>query len=437
MGMEKLVIQRIFGFIAYAAIGFLLVAAPSAAFAANQAALFLSPQAGSFFVGSTFDVSVVIDTKGEAVNTIEVELLFPADKIQLTTPSVGHSVIQLWPAPPSFSNREGRMYFVGGIPSPGVTTSQGVVLTLNFRVVAPGEGSIRFGDRTRVLLNDGKGTNVLGQKPSAFYRFSVPPPQGPAISSPTHPDQDRWYRDPNPTFVWAKSAFGEAYSWAIDQDPGGFSDTAPEGSEATAAVQDLKSGVWYFHLRERARGVWGGVSHYLVKIDSDAPAGFALNISPGRRTTNRNPIFRFFTTDALSGLSHYEMKLIPLSAPEVSEALFFEVTSPYQTATLEPGRYQVILRAYDRAGNTRDEVATIDIVGAFSRFIGRDGVDFVLFFISWRWIALAAAILFIIFSIGIGALWRRHRHHVHHAFREDFKRFFKAGGGAPPDVPAI
>src|SRR3989344_3071325 len=109
--------------------------APFLANAAGGAALFLSPQTGSFLVGGTFDVSIILDTKGAAVNTVEIELIFPQDKLQITSPSVGKSIIQVWPAPPSFSNREGKIYFVGGIPSPGIVVSDGIVLTLSFRVV--------------------------------------------------------------------------------------------------------------------------------------------------------------------------------------------------------------------------------------------------------------------------------------------------------------
>ena len=59
----------------------------------SGADLFLRPAQGSFFVGSTFDVSVVLDTGGKAINTIEVELLFPPDILQLASPSTGSSIV--------------------------------------------------------------------------------------------------------------------------------------------------------------------------------------------------------------------------------------------------------------------------------------------------------------------------------------------------------
>lgn len=395
--------------------------------AAGQAALFLSPASGSFFIGSTFDLSIVLDTKGVAVNTVEVELLFPADKIQVANPSVGASVVQLWTAPPSFSNQEGRVYFIGGIPSPGITISQGVILTLNFRVIAPGGGQISFGKKTSLFANDGRGTDILGQKPPAFLKFVIPPPQGPNVSSPTHPDQERWYKDNNPVFVWPKSDFSKGYSYIIDRDPAGFPDATIEGTESSASFQNIESGIWYFHLREKVDGIWGGVSHFVVKIDNQPPANFKANVSPGKITTNRSPIFRFFTTDALSGFDHFEMKVVPLSDFTGVQGLFFEVDSPYQSQ-FEPDRYQIIVRALDKAGNSRDEAVTLNIISGFYKFFRPEGLDLIFTFIPWLWILLFFGFLSLVFFIVLAVLWRRHRHHLGHAFREDIKniaQFFR------------
>lgn len=391
----------------------------------GQAALFLSPSSGSFLVGSNFDISIVLDTKGVAVNTVEVELNFPPDKLQLVSPSVsGPSIIQIWPTAPAFSNQEGKIYFVGGIPSPGITTSQGVVLTLNFRAISSGEARISFGGKTSVLANDGKGTNILRQKPSAFFKFLTPPPLGPEISSPTHPDQERWYRDTNPVFNWPKNERDAAYSYSLDQDPSGFPDTTPEGSAATASFENLDNGIWYLHLRARDSGVWGGVSHYIVKIDSQPPADFKIDVSPSLRTNNQRPVFRFFTTDAFSGFDHFEMKIIPLYQEGAGQQLFFETVSPYQSQSLSPGRYQVVVRAVDRAGNSRDASETVNILNNFRKVFDPEGIDLNWIFIPWTRAISVLGLLALFLFITLIVLWRRHRHHLKHAFAEDIKSLF-------------
>lgn len=399
----------------------LLVAFPRDARASSSpAALFLNPGSGSFLVGSTFDLSVVLDTKGSAINTVEVELLFPPDILQIASPSVGRSLVQVWPSPPIFSNPEGRIYFVGGIPSPGLATSQGILLTLTFRVVGPGEGFVRFGDTTSILANDGKGTNVLGQKGIASFHASVAPPHGPVISSPTHPDQERWYRDPNPLFIWEKSPFGQEYSYEINQDPGGFPDTIVENRSSMASFAGLASGIGYFHLRERAAGVWGGVSHFVVKIDRDPPAEFSAAVSPGSRTTSHSPVFRFFTTDALSGVDRFEIKVVPLSGDAASEALFFEAVSPYQAFNLKPGRYQVVVRAYDGAGNVRDAPATITVLRSFGQYLNPEGADLGFVFLSWSLLLVVTASLLIIVLLLLAAFWIKHRRYLMRFMKEDF-----------------
>ncbi|MEK9186673.1 MAG: cohesin domain-containing protein, partial [Patescibacteria group bacterium] len=389
------------------------------ALAVDDATLFLNPGIGSFLVGSTFDVSIVLDTKGKSVNTIEIDLRFPPNLFQVANPSTGKSIIQLWPTPPQFSNREGRIYFVGGIPG-GISTSQGVVLRLTFRAVAPGEGQISFGADTSVLAHDGKGTDILGQKSSAFYSISVPPPLGPSISSPTHPDQEKWYNDPNPILVWPKGRFTNGYSYLLDQNPSTAPDAIIETDNSTALFNNLNSGIWYFHLREQSGGVWGGLSHFVVRIDTEAPADFTIPVSPSRRTRERNPIFRFFTTDALSGLDHFEMKIVPISSGQISESLFFEVSSPYQAPNFDSGRYQVIIRATDKAGNVRDQAVTMTIISALYQFITPEGLDLIALFIPWSVLIDIISVMAMLLGVAAIIVWYRHQHHLKHAFSEDF-----------------
>lgn len=396
---------------------------------AESATLFLSPGSGNFLVGSTFDLSIILDTKAQPVNIIEAELFFPPDKLQLASPSVGKSIIQIWPTPPIFSNKDGRVYLVGGVPAPGINTSEGVVLTLTFRVVSTGEGEVRFGEKTSVLAHDGAGTDVLSEAPPSFFRFTFPPSLGPRIFSPTHPDQGTWYQDNSPVFIWDGSQVGEAYSFNIDGNPRGFPDTTEDSTATTTSFRGIANGIWYFHLREKANGVWSGASHYAVKIDNEPPASFAINVSPSEKTSNRSPIFRFSPTDALSGVDKTEMKIVSLYFSEPAPFTFFETVSPYQAINWGLGRYQVIVRAMDRAGNTRDETVTVSVVGQLARFIGQEGVDLIFVFMPWIWIILAIAFVLVAVTTAFFNLWLNHRHHLRHAFIEDIEKLLKVFKG--------
>lgn len=389
---------------------------------AEAAVLRLSPGSGSFVLGSTFDVSVILNTQGVPVNTIAVELKFPADKLQIANPSLGHSIIEIWATQPIFSNQEGRIYFIGGIPSPGVTTSEGVVQSLTFRVVAPGTAKIEFGNGTQVLANDGLGTNVLKQTSPAAFRLILPPAQGPKVFSPSHPEEGKWYNDPNPTLIWDKSPNSQGASFTIDHDPNGVPDTVIDTTESQASFKNLESGTWYFHVRERAGNTWGGVSHYFINIDTIPPASFSVNTSPGTRTTNRNPILRFFTTDSLSGQDHFEVKVVPVNLDSPQSAFFFESASPYQMSTLNPGRYEVIIRAVDKAGNVRDESVSLHIVSSFFQFISADGIDLVFFTVPWSGFLLGLSLLVLIVFLLLLRLSIRHGHHFKDIIKHDLKR---------------
>jgi hypothetical protein len=104
----------------------LLPSSPALAAGVN---LSFSPSSGTFVVDSTFDVSVYLDTQGQSVNTIELNIKYPPDKLQLVSSSTGKSIIGIWTTVPHYDNSAGTVLLVGGIPG-GVNVSQGLITTL-------------------------------------------------------------------------------------------------------------------------------------------------------------------------------------------------------------------------------------------------------------------------------------------------------------------
>lgn len=385
----------------------------------EAAVLRLSPGAGSFVLGSTFDVSIILNTQDISINTAEVELRFPPDKLQLVNPSLGKSIVEIWASPPTYSNQEGRIYLVGGIPAPGITTSEGIVQSFTFRVIAPGEAKLSFGDATSVLANDGLGTDVLKQVGPALFRLILPPAQGPNVFSSTHPEQGKWYKDPNPILYWDSSGQSQGFSFTVDHDPNGIPDTVIDTVEAQVSLDTLDSGSWYFHVREKAGGSWGGTSHFILNIDTLPPASFGIKVSPSLRTSSKSPILRFFTTDALSGFDHFEIKIVPLKDGPSDSTFFFEAISPHQIQGIDSGRYEVVVRGYDKAGNTRDESVTLNITGSPFGFISEEGIDFVLFFAPWNRLLPLLFMLLVIVGGGAVLVYHRHSRHLRHIIKQD------------------
>ncbi|MEA3281604.1 MAG: hypothetical protein U9Q68_03450, partial [Euryarchaeota archaeon] len=113
-------------------------------------------------------------------------------------------------------------------------------------------------------------------------------PSAPAVSSPTHPDEDEWYTNNDPSFAWtapSDTSGIDCYSYIFDQSVTTTPDMTCEPAGNSKSYTDVADGVWYFHLRAKDNaGNWGGADHCRVKIGSDASttdAVIALAIAAG------------------------------------------------------------------------------------------------------------------------------------------------------------
>ncbi len=369
--------------------------------AARAASLSFSPMSGAFNVGGTFSVSIFLDTRGESVNAVRVAMQFPPDKLQVISPTTGHSIITLWATQPNFNNQTGIIDLQGGIPG-GLVTSDGLITIVTFRVKAVGSAILKFTSQSQTLANDGKGTDVLQNVTNGVYELKLPPPAGPIVSSETHPDQSRWYSNSTVSLTWAPEQSVEGYSYVLNDEPVDLPDDISEGVRTGTVYRSTGDGAKYFHIKALKDGTWGGTTHFAVHIDTAPPAEFPIDILPGARTSNRQPVIQFASTDVLSGIDHYELKLIPLSRSSEGgvsgEPFFIEAVSPHVLSTLELGTYDVIVRAYDQAGNYREEIMRLRIVKPLFRFVGERGIEFRGYLIPWLWLLLLFLILILILA---------------------------------------
>ena len=198
----------------------------------------------------------------------------------------------------------------------------------------------------------------------------------PTISSQSHPDQDRWYNDNRPEFLWnlMDNYSGlDSYSWVLDPSE---STVPPEISMTsdtyTASTKDLSDGIWYFHVRARDRaGNWSGAAHYMVKIDTVSPLA-TVKISGPVVTDHDPPLVRAGRVQVLLKISEpvqkASLKYQPSSRRgdldstadypitiELTQAGewegFFDVT-----ADTGDGEAVFSFAAYDEAGNAGNEI---------------------------------------------------------------------------------
>ena len=130
-------------------------------------AIRFSPSSGTFIEGSTFQVPILLDTRGASVNTIELRIYFDPTKLSIVQPSSDRSIIGLWLEPPSYDNTAGTARYVGAIPngfsntiasavdslSGGITTSAGIIGTITFKAKSAGLASVTIRNDSEVLLN--------------------------------------------------------------------------------------------------------------------------------------------------------------------------------------------------------------------------------------------------------------------------------------------
>ena len=357
---------------------------------AEASTLYLNPASGNYTVGSTFNVSVLLNTAGESINALTASLSFPPDKLQVVAPSAGSSIIGVWTVPPKFNNALGTVDLEGGIPR-GTITSAGLINVITFRVRSPGTAIVSFSPNSQVFLNDGWATENLKGTSDGVYRLGLGEGGGPLVSSNTHPDQSVWYPGQSVGF---RLSYATAFSYILDENPNTIPDNISEGNKIAVDFSNLSDGIHYFHVKSLEGGAWGGTSHFAVRIDHTPPAAFPIEILPSLRTTSTTPTIRFTTTDADSGIDHYELNITPASDKNPGEGGFFEVESPYQSLPLSLGAYNVIVRAYDKAYNYRESMKRFTIATPIYKVFSGEGIqikDGVI--IPWIWIILILVLL--------------------------------------------
>ncbi|MFA6354346.1 MAG: cohesin domain-containing protein [Candidatus Paceibacterota bacterium] len=388
----------------------------STAKAVGLASIYLGPASGTFTVGSTFTVSVYLNTGGQSVNAVEVNLKFPADKLQVVSPTAGKSLIQIWVNQPSYSNSEGTLKYQGAIPTPGINTEAGLISTVTFRVKDTGTATVRILDSSRVLLNDGRGTDFLSQTTNGVYSLILPPPAGPIVTSPTNLDQNKWYANKSAVLKWEAAPGTTGFSYILNNSPVDYPDDISEGMKTFVAYNNLADGIYYFHIKSLREGSWGGVTSFGIKIDNTPPAVFDIEISPSDSTTNRKPLISFDTTDQNSGIDHFELKIISLDKPASgtsasldSAPFFIEVVSPY-AQELELGRYDVVVRAFDQAGNFYQATKRLEVTNKLFDFVKNQGLKIGgSFVISWTVVWIFSIIIIILLGFLARFVWIWHR----------------------------
>jgi hypothetical protein len=152
-------------------------------FITNASTLFFEPQDIEIGNDSNFTIDLKIDVE-DCVNVVEAYVGFDKEHFKLLDFMTGVSIVNLWIAQPQETdfekiNNDGQIHFAGGIPGgycgkiPGDPGQSNIVARLVFasknidgNIAEKITGDIKILDGTRVLLNDGLGSEDGGLRKS-------------------------------------------------------------------------------------------------------------------------------------------------------------------------------------------------------------------------------------------------------------------------------
>jgi len=322
-------------------------------------------------IGQTIQVPLLVSTEGsEVLNAVSAEVRFPAQLLTLQSISKTGSVMSFWAEEPSYSNSNGTASLQGIVPNPGWKGQGGTVITLAFKVKAAGAATISFSSAS-VLANDGLGTNILSKTYPKTLSLGDSAPQAtspgaisgtplaPVLTSSTHPDPSTWYDNTSLLFSWKVPADVIAVRLLYDKSPVSSPSILYSPAIDRKQLSDVSDGTYYFHAQFQNASGWGAISHMRFQVDTTPPKPFAITVVQQSSENHPQAIISFGTTDTISGIDHYTVA--------VADAIPVTVTSDeeskaYSLPISESGRQRIVVKAYDRAGNTTTESMTLTVV---------------------------------------------------------------------------
>ena len=162
-----------------------------------------------------------------------------------------------------------------------------------------------------------------------------------------------------------------------------------------------------FSYKTKKQGVWGKPSHVAVKIDTVPPSAFTPMIETYTRIIGYQTMAYFEAEDNFSGINHYEVNIVSLDTPESVPSFFTEQISPYKIPSQKTGKYSLIVRAIDNAGNIREGETRFRIITPLISHIEGKGLQIKGLFLPWWLIVFLTLVFLILMGIIIFVLFRK------------------------------
>ena len=203
----------------------------------------------------------------------------------------------------------------------------------------------------------------VARRPKLEIKYLVPDDIAPSQPQTLTVTPDDWTNDNSFTLSWSNpfdhSGIIGAY-YKIGNPPSSGSDYTKyvQGNEITSIddIQATSPGISDIHvwLKDGENNAnHENVSKVSIKYDPNPPHDFSPEANPSTWTSNKSPVISFNTTDDLSGIHYYRLK--------IDSGEFQNETNPHQLDTLEEGEHTVTIRAFDNADNFKDGTVSVFI----------------------------------------------------------------------------
>jgi hypothetical protein len=292
------------------------------------------------------------------MNAVSFKISYPEDLLRFVSLSKTGTIINLWVQEPK--GRNGEVSAEGIVLNPGFTGSRGKILNITFKALNSGKADLNFVSGS-VLANDGFGTNILKNMKGGSYNIrkaSIEKPSisylpTPKITSPTHPDQEKWYNNNNPVFEWELPESVVEVRVLYGKNPDAIPTVRYSPPISKRRLTDIPDGTYWFSVQFIGEGIESNVGRFKFNIDTQPP--ILEEFSIGIADTNSIK-FKIKAKDELSGIDRIDIYLDNNLVSSTSTDVFENIIK-----NVEPGRHIFKGVIYDKAGNSTQKEEIINV----------------------------------------------------------------------------
>jgi len=352
-------------------------------------------------VGQTFQV-VVQATGAQDVDTVRINGAYSQDLLAWRG-AVPAGVFQNV-SPGTFVDQSTGAFSFGAFSLDTYANGATRVATLTFKATKAGVAVIQLADSSRALS---AGTDQLGsvkkmvihivdkgtaqvEQPQPLPGEVTPGQVAISLFSLNQPNPNLWYAMDSVKAGWSiRGKSVEAMYVGFDQSPEGAADT--KITTMNTEFQVANDGVWYVHLNVIFTDKTRQRSDLRVLIDRKPPRVVVPVVDQTNVRSDIINAVRFGTLDDVSGVGRYDIYIDGQFAASTTGQF-------YALKNIPPGEHQVVVRAFDLAGNSVFGATDLHILAQEVPLVGLSAAKGV----SWRIVISIICLLCVL----VGVIWR-------------------------------